>query len=264
MIWRSLLRLPLNRTAFEKLIDKGPHPHFRGAYQEYNRFVRILSAICYWCPFLVEVDYLPAFVFPFVKTNEEDDLILFEVLISLITHWCRGWFRFFPNEPVHFMQIVESLIDREDPALLVHLRKYGFSARSFAWPAMKFNFSELLNKEGFLYLFDNFFFHWDKPALASFFTAAYILTCREELSCVVDESQLAEFLSRENDIDIRSVFDFGLTLFIRYESLLERVDALNVENPTFPLPKSDSEYPPLAGYPSQYRSSKTELFNLQT
>ena len=75
LIWRYLLSLPLNKSAFEGLIRQGPHPSFQAlhkrfplkSYKLYNKLVRVLSALAHWCPLFAEVDYLPQVVFPFVK-----------------------------------------------------------------------------------------------------------------------------------------------------------------------------------------------------
>ena len=89
LIWRYLLSLPLNRDNFETFIKRDPHPAYTDLYKRfevkssrlYNKLVRILSALSYWCPFFKQVTYLPELVFPFVQLIKNDDLVLFEVLV---------------------------------------------------------------------------------------------------------------------------------------------------------------------------------------
>ncbi len=45
---------------------------------------RVLSAIAHWSPLFAEVDYLPAFVFPFVKFFQNNQLVAFEVVITIL------------------------------------------------------------------------------------------------------------------------------------------------------------------------------------
>jgi hypothetical protein len=92
LTWKYLLQLPLNKKAFQGLIDKGVHPAFKtlhkrfpvDSYRFYNKLVRILSAIGHWSPIFIEVEYLPQIVFPFLKIIPNDDLFVFELLMSLI------------------------------------------------------------------------------------------------------------------------------------------------------------------------------------
>ena len=82
---------------------KGPHP----AFDKFKKisiepqslnvwFIWILSALGHWCEFLTNVEYFPAIVFPFVKSIENDDLIIFEIVVSLVMHWFKTWFMNFP------------------------------------------------------------------------------------------------------------------------------------------------------------------------
>ena len=67
LTWKYLLQLPLNRQAFQALIDRGVHPAFKSlhrrfpvdSYRLYNKLVRILSVIGHWSPIFLEVDWLP-------------------------------------------------------------------------------------------------------------------------------------------------------------------------------------------------------------
>jgi hypothetical protein len=103
--------LPLNKKAFQGLIDKGVHPAFKklhkrfpvDSYRAYNKLVRILSAIGHWSPIFIEVEYLPQIVFPFLKIIPNDDLFVFELIMSLIVQWMQVWFETYPAEPVPLM-----------------------------------------------------------------------------------------------------------------------------------------------------------------
>lgn len=111
MTWRYLLGLPLNKESFANLIRKGVHPAFKSlhkkypiaSYRLYNKLVRTLSALGHWSPIFLDVDYLPSIVFPFIKTIPSDDLLVFELLLSLIAHWMQTWFEGYPAEPLHIL-----------------------------------------------------------------------------------------------------------------------------------------------------------------
>lgn len=96
LIWRFMLSLPLNKSSFESYLKKGIHPNFTNlderfpvkSAHNFNKLVRILSALAYWCPVFAEIDYLPQIVYPFVKIIKNDDLILFEVVMSFFMQHC--------------------------------------------------------------------------------------------------------------------------------------------------------------------------------
>jgi len=48
----------------------------------------MLSALAYWCPIFAEGKYLPHIDYPFVNRIKNDDLVLFEVLVSFFMQHC--------------------------------------------------------------------------------------------------------------------------------------------------------------------------------
>ena len=45
---------------------------------------RVLSAIAHWSSLFSEVDYLPALVFPFVKLFQNNQLVAFEMVATIL------------------------------------------------------------------------------------------------------------------------------------------------------------------------------------
>jgi hypothetical protein len=92
LTWKYLLDLPLNKEGFQNLLNKGVHPAYKNlhkkypisSYRLYNKLVRTLSALGYWCPILLDVEYLPSIVFPLIKTIPNDDLLVFELMVALV------------------------------------------------------------------------------------------------------------------------------------------------------------------------------------
>ena len=124
----------MNLDAFLQAANKPIIEQFAHQFPNQGRFVRLLSALCHWCPFFRHVDFFPALVYPFIKTIEEDDLISFEVCMSMINHWCQNWFKFYPTEPYAILKIVEEVLEREDEELSFHFRRIGMGGMHYAWP----------------------------------------------------------------------------------------------------------------------------------
>lgn len=119
-LWRTLLCLPENYTAYSSLMDKGPHSAFltlpnkypikshklqrcllRYAFPSFRHrltclydicssnlpfpaLLRVLSALAHWAAIFGEVDYLPLVAFPFVKLFQNNPLLCFEMLATVI------------------------------------------------------------------------------------------------------------------------------------------------------------------------------------
>ncbi|KAG9328169.1 hypothetical protein JZ751_016159 [Albula glossodonta] len=104
-VWRSLLHLPENHSAFSSLTAKGVHSAFLTLHQRYpiksqklhRGLQRVLSAMAYWSAIFGETDYLPLVAFPFVKLFQNNPLICFEVVATVTVNWCQHWFEYFPN-----------------------------------------------------------------------------------------------------------------------------------------------------------------------
>jgi hypothetical protein len=62
---------------------------------------RHLSALAHWSPVMAEAEFLPAFVFPFIKVFENNPLHAFELVMTVLLNWSQQWFEFFPHPPVN-------------------------------------------------------------------------------------------------------------------------------------------------------------------
>ena len=100
LIYRFLLSLPCNRGAFENLYKRTLHPcaaNLRSRFpvasdKLYARLQCLYSAVAHWCPLFGHIDWLPSFLFPFVKMSGSDDLVAFELLVAVLSQFCQLWF----------------------------------------------------------------------------------------------------------------------------------------------------------------------------
>jgi hypothetical protein len=70
------------------------------SYRLYNKLIRTLSALGYWCPIFLDVEYLPSIIFPFIKMIPNDDLLVFEIVMALIMQYMQCWYEGYPSEPL--------------------------------------------------------------------------------------------------------------------------------------------------------------------
>ncbi|XP_075681875.1 TBC1 domain family member 31 [Rhinoderma darwinii] len=210
-IWRSLLQLPENHAAFSSLTDKGTHPQYTLLHQEYplksTKLLRVLqrtlSASAHWSAIFGETKYLPLLAFPFVKLFQNNQLICFEVVATVITNWCQHWFEYFPNPPINILGMVENLLSHHDKELLQHFVKYDVTSQVYAWPLLETLFSEVLTREEWLKLFDNVFSN--HPSFLLMAVVAYILCSRSPLLHCSQKEDFEYFFHHRNNLDINAM-----------------------------------------------------------
>ncbi|KAF6323777.1 TBC1 domain family member 31 [Rhinolophus ferrumequinum] len=206
-IWRSLLQLPENHTAFSSLIDKGIHMAFLNLQKKYpiksRKLLRVLqrtlSALAHWSAIFSDTPYLPLLAFPFVKLFQNNQLICFEVVATLIINWCQHWFEYFPNPPINILSMIENILAFHDKELLQHFRDHDITSQVYAWPLLETVFSEVLTREEWLKLFDNVFSN--HPSFLLLTVVAYNICSRAPLlNCSLkDDFETVENMQAEVD-----------------------------------------------------------------
>ncbi|XP_066479956.1 TBC1 domain family member 31 isoform X2 [Tiliqua scincoides] len=210
-VWRSLLRLPENHLTFSSLLDKGTHLAFVHLQNEYpiksRKLLRVLqrtlSALAHWSSIFGEMPYIPLLTFPFVKLFQNNQLICFEVVATVIVNWCQHWFEFFPNPPINVLSMVENIVAHHDKELLQHLMSYNITSQVYAWPLLETMFSEVLTREEWLKLFDNIFSN--HPSFFLMVVAAYVMCSRTPLLRCNRKEDFEFFFHHRNNLDISAV-----------------------------------------------------------
>lgn len=91
-IWRRLLQLPENHHAYSTLLEKGTHPSYVNLHEKYpmksRKLLRVLeralSALAFWAEIFRETEYLPSLIFPFVKMFQNNQLVTFEIVATVL------------------------------------------------------------------------------------------------------------------------------------------------------------------------------------
>ncbi|KAM9387323.1 TBC1 domain family member 31 [Phaethornis superciliosus] len=210
-VWRSLLQLPENHLAFSSLIDKGIHSAFVNIQNEYpiksRKLLRVLqrtlSALAHWSDIFAKTPYIPLLAFPFVKLFQNNQLICFEVVATVVVNFCQHWFEYFPNPPVTVLSMMENVLAHHDKELLHHLLKYSVTSQVYAWPLLETLFSEVLTREEWLKVFDNIFSN--HPSYFLMIVVAYIICSRVPLLHCNQRADFEYFFHHRNNLDINVV-----------------------------------------------------------
>ncbi|XP_037022645.2 TBC1 domain family member 31 [Artibeus jamaicensis] len=210
-IWRSLLQLPENHTAFSSLVDKGVHTAFLNLQKKYpirsRKLLRVLqrtlSALAHWSAIFSETPYLPLLAFPFVKLFQNNQLVCFEVVATLIINWCQHWFEYFPNPPINILAMIENVLAFHDQELLRHFIDHDVTSQLYAWPLLETLFSEVLTREEWLKLFDNVFSN--HPSFLLMTVVAYNICSRGPLLHCNLRDDFEYFFHHRNNLDVSVV-----------------------------------------------------------
>ncbi|PVD20370.1 hypothetical protein C0Q70_18524 [Pomacea canaliculata] len=210
-IWRKLLCLPENHAAYGALVDKGVHPAYSNLHKAYpiksskllRILQRILSALAHWAPIFGETQFLPSLAFPFVKLFQNNHLVCFEMVATILVNWCQHWFEYFPNPPINLLAMVENILAYHDRHLLQHFVTYSVTAQVYAWPLLETVFSEVLTREEWLVLWDNIVSN--PPAFLIMLTAAYSICARGPLMQCTELDDFHYFFHHRNAVDVKMV-----------------------------------------------------------
>ncbi|KAM6373575.1 TBC1 domain family member 31 isoform 4-T5 [Alca torda] len=172
-------------------------------FGEYPAKYRTLSALAHWSAIFAETPYIPLLAFPFVKLFQNNQLICFEVVATVVVNLCQHWFEYFPNPPVNILSMMENVLAHRDKELLQHLIKYNVTSQVYAWPLLETLFSEVLTREEWLKVFDNIFSN--HPSYFLMIVIAYVICSRAPLLHCNQIEDFEYFFHHRNNLDINVV-----------------------------------------------------------
>lgn len=266
-IWRSLLRLPENHAAFGSLTDKGMHSAYLCLQEQYpikshklqRGLQRVLSALAHWAAVFGETDYVPLLAFPFVKLFQNNPMICFEAVATVIVNWCQHWFEYFPNPPLNVLSLAENVLAHHDEELLQHFVACGVTSQLYVWPLLETLFSEVLMREEWLKLFDNVFSN--HPSFLLMAVVAYVTCCRAPLLLCTDKRDFEYFFHHRNSLDIGAMLKKTYRLMDSTPADIHPSSALNDFEPL-----TQGQYPVFNKYPTfivEYQSQERERIRQQ-
>ncbi|KAM9353380.1 TBC1 domain family member 31 [Symphorus nematophorus] len=266
-VWRSLLCLPENHAAYSSLTDKGLHSAYLTLHDKYpikshklqRGLQRVLSALAHWAAIFGEVEYLPLVAFPFVKLFQNNPMLCFEVVATVIVNWCQHWFEYFPNPPLNILSMAENVLAHHDKELLQHLVDCGITSQLYVWPLLETLFSEVLTRDEWLRLFDSIFSN--HPSFLLMACVAYITCCREPLLLCSQKQDFEYFFHHRNNLDVGAMIKEAYHLM---SSTPADIHPRTMLSDFTPLTKG--QYPVFNHYPEfivEYQSREREKIRLQ-
>ena len=213
-IWQFLLNLPNNTLNYEELIAKGLHKNYQklalNSSNDWTRGQTILqrccSAIAHWAPPFVHSSYLPQLIFPFT-TLFQSDIVIVEIVMTLLIWWGYSWHMVYPNEPSHIIQAIDELLLLHDPKLHLHFDVLEISAGEIGWRLISTLFTEFLSKSDWLKLMDFLFINIKKPSFVLLVPIAFMRVARLSfLNADISKHVLPYFKSQQG-VNLQNIID---------------------------------------------------------
>ncbi|XP_055534915.1 TBC1 domain family member 31 isoform X2 [Wyeomyia smithii] len=210
-IWRNLLELPQNSDCFNALLMKG---HHRCVSDYERRFAsleartvrnmrKLVSCLAHWTPLFAHCDFLPSFVYPFVRLYQHDSLTCFEIVASILLNHCQLWFEFAPLEPFNYLGMVDNILGEYEPKLMNFYREHNISSRIYALTMMETAFAETFPGNQWNRLWDHVLSN--ESYFMVFFIAAYNMAHRTVITNCTTESEIIAFFHEPASIDANRV-----------------------------------------------------------
>jgi hypothetical protein len=197
ILWRYILRLPSNDEVYRNYAKLPIHPEVRSLPQQLpmrfnsilQRIMRLISTLAYWHPPLVECDWLPSMVFPFLQICGRDSLIAFEITATILCNWCTEWFHFVPNPPITILSRIDHIA-----------QSHGAEAPlSLAWPVLRSFCGEVATTQAELTILDNVL--CAKPVFLEYVVAAYAVMRVK----IIDEQNVAKLLKKAQQLYVKDM-----------------------------------------------------------
>ena len=158
-----MLKIPQNHRAFTALLQRGSHSctaNYGNSFplsdfKDLNNLKKILSSVAHWSKVFGHVEFLPTFLFPFLKVFKSDSIACFEVIATILLNHCQLLFEFTPLEPFNFLGIVENVMMEFEPKLMNFYQALGVTAKTYAMALMESAFSEVFDADQWLALWDH-------------------------------------------------------------------------------------------------------------
>ncbi|KAJ6641303.1 TBC1 domain family member 31 [Pseudolycoriella hygida] len=217
VIWKNYLQLPDNRNAFTDLIKKGYHPCVKNYDELYplndlsthRNLKRVVSALAYWSKVFAQCDFIPKFVFPFVKEFDKNLIFCFELIATILLNHGQLWFEFAPLEPFNYLGMVQNILSHYEPQLLKFYVQQNVTSKTFAWSLLQSAFTEVMDEDQWRQLWDHII--TNVAEFLIFTVVAYNIVMKDVIMRLDSKMSVERFFEEQNLLDmkrlIRTTYD---------------------------------------------------------
>jgi len=213
LIWQFFLQLPENELVFTKYKARETHAAFRGLSKVYpissethfNLLQNTCSRMAHWSQVLARASYLPQLIFPFTFIFADNELHLFEAIMTILMWWGYGWHVSYPSSPVQVIEALDTILKKQDRTLHNHLSSIGINPGEIAWHLMSTMFTELLCKNEWYHIMDFLIAHIQVPSYILLAPIAMMISVRVSVISSISDTHVKQYFSNQQGIDISNV-----------------------------------------------------------
>lgn len=258
MIWKTILKLPQNHNSFARLLKQEPHSCVGSFSKRYSlvdqkalhNLSRIASCLAHWTPIFSYVNYLPKFIFPFLKIFKCDLLLCFELIATLLSNHCQLWFEFAPLQiPYNYLCLIENILMDSDPKLYEFYKSKTITPEIYAVPLMETAFSETLEEQQWLQLWDHIMSN--DPHFMIFVIVAYNSSLRSTIMRYESADGIEKVFREQNYVNFKKLTSKAYRLM---EKCPSSIHPKRYMKPFAPL--SRGEYQKFENYPKNLSDVK--------
>lgn len=210
--------MPQNTSEFSQLLKRGTHPCTQKFNEQFplrdvsaaRNLKRIVSCLAHWSNIFGHCDFIPNFVFPFLKVFENDTLMCFETIATIILNQCQLWFEFAPLEPINYLGLVENILDHFEPVLMRFYKDNEITTTVYAWSLLPSAFTEVLDQRQWLQLWDHIISN--PPYFLLFCVVAYNIQLKSVIMSLDTHDAVNQFFEDQNIVDVNKVISLAYKL----------------------------------------------------
>lgn len=260
LIWKTILKLPHNFNSFARLMKRQPHSCVSNYSKRYslvdqkalNNLTKIMSSLAHWTPIFGYVNYLPKFIFPFLKVCKGDLLLCFELMATFLCNHCQLWFEFAPLQmPYNYLCLIENILMECDRKLFRFYKSKSITAKVFGLPLMETAFSEVLDEQQWLQLWDHIVSN--EPYFVIFIIVAYNSLLRLTIMRLESVESIEKVFLEPNYVNLKKLISKAYQLM---EKCPTSIHPKRYMKPFVPL--ASGEYQKFENYPKNLSDMKVD------
>lgn len=196
-VWKTILALPCNKNEYLRLRNLGkrniPKDSFLLRNSGENKTVlNVLRSLLAHSPSLKELDeFLTRFVEPFAVVFPNDELVFFEVVLSILLNYSQHWFDHIPKPPYTFLSMLDIVLLKQEPQLYRHLATRGVRCIDYMWSWICSAFTSIVNFSEWASLWDHIV--CNEPSFVCFIPLA---------ACTLNSHHLLALQNREDIMEL--------------------------------------------------------------
>lgn len=258
MIWKTILKLPQNANSFARLLKRDRHSCVANYDKRYSlvdqkalsSLSKIVSCLAHWATVFGYVDFLPQFVFPFLRVCKGDLLLCFELMATILNNQCQLWFEFAPLQmPYNYLCLIENVLMESDPKLLQFYKSKDVTPKIYALPLMETAFSEVLDEQLWLQLWDHIV--TNEPYFMIFVIVAYNSALRLTVMRYDEVTSIEKIFREQNYVNFKKLITKAYRLM---ENCSSNIHPKRYMKPFVPLARG--EYQTFENYPKNVSDMK--------